>query len=559
MGGGIWKSTDGGASWVNTTRTTISPTAAFSDLVMDPTDHLTLYAAVGEPAGRDQNGVYKTTDGGATWDPSGNFPVGPDNGRISIGLAASAPGTLYAGIAGSGQGASAFGRLYKLMKTTNGGVTWSRLTNPPVTICATTGSLRTNVFGTAGDYHNVLAVDPANANVVYVGGICLIRSTTGGTAGSWLAMAEGTQNGPHRDHHALVFDASDPPRLLDGNDGGLWRLVADGAWQNLNTNLQITQFVGFDLHPSNPNIAHGGTQDTGIMKYAGDVRWLRQVRGDGGTFAVNAFSAFSPPYRVYAISRAGESDNNWFRRSSNSGDPNPDGTRSWLTRISPEWCAAPPKDCQPKSFYPPFVLQSSSSPVRDRLLVGTDRIYESRDAGNTWRQTGMAGWTANERVDSVAVAPSDENTIYASAGGHIFASADGGANWRQADVPALSDPSFVALLVDPSTSSVVYAVRDRFDGGHVFRTDDAGVSWTDISGNLPNLPAYSIAVDTRATPNVLYVGTDSGVWVSRDSGVSWAVFGVDLPNAQVVQLKLNERLNILAAATHGRGVFEIQP
>jgi photosystem II stability/assembly factor-like uncharacterized protein len=432
------------------------------------------------------------------------------------------------------------------MKTTDRGETWSALPNPPTNLCQGS-TLRTNYLSLAGDYHNALAVDPLDANLVYAAGICLVRNTNGGAAGSWSTVAEGTSTGPHRDHHALVFDANNPPRLLDGNDGGIWRQAPDQSWENLNTNLQITQFVGFDLNPLDPNIAHGGTQDTGVMKYQGDVRWLRQIRGDGGTFAVNLFR----PNRVYAISRAGESDNNWFKRSSNAGDPNPDGTGSWGTHVSTDWAS------QPKNFYPPFVLQANSSTSLDRLLLGTDRVYETADGGTTWQQLGMIGWTSTEAVDSVAAAPSRAETIYASASGHIFVSVDRGLNWAQIDVQGLADPHFSALLVDPRDSQVVYAVRDRFDGGHVFRTADGGVNWTDVSGNLPNLPADSIAFDADASPNILYVGTDAGVYFSSNLGATWSSFGAGLPNAQVVQLKINRNLNILAAATHGRGVWEI--
>jgi len=545
---GIWKSSDGGVSWTNTTRSSISMTVGFSDLVMDPSDHLTLYAAVGEPGGDAGNGVYVTTDGGMSWAPAGNFPVGVDNGRISIAIAASAPGTIYAAVAGSGQGGSdgSFGRLYRMMKTTDRGATWSALPNPPTNICQGS-TMRTNYLALAGDYHNTLAVDPTNADLVYAGGICLVRSIAGGATGSWSSIAEGTSNGPHRDHHALAFDANNPPRLLDGNDGGIWRMAPDLSFENLNTNLQITQFVGFDLHPNDPNRAHGGTQDTGVMKYQGDVRWLRQLRGDGGTFAVNALS----PNRVYAISRAGESDNNWFKRSSNDGDPNPDGTGSWGTHVSDDWAQ------QRKNFYPPFVLQSNSSTSRDRLLVGTDRIYETVNGATSWQPLGLDGWTATEPVDSVAAAPSRPETLYASAGSHTFASTDRGVSWLQIDVQGLRDPHFAALLVDPRDSQVLYAVRDRFDGGHVFRTTDGGQNWSDVSGNLPNLPANSVAFDADASPNILYVGTDAGVYFSSDLGATWSSFGVGLPNAQVVQLKINRTTNVLAAATHGRGVWEI--
>jgi photosystem II stability/assembly factor-like uncharacterized protein len=101
-------------------------------------------------------------------------------------------------------------------------------------------------------------------------------------------------------------------------------------------------------------------------------------------------------------------------------------------------------------------------------------------------------------------------------------------------------------------------VRDRFEGSHVFRSDNGGDIWNDISGDLPDLPVYTVALDRRFSPRRLYIGTDSGVFSSENGGRNWHPLQSDLPNVQVNQLVLNENLGILAAATHGRGVWELQ-
>jgi hypothetical protein len=157
---------------------------------MSPSDRMRLYAAVGEPGGSASNGVYKTNDGGMSWSPAGDFPIGIDNGRISVAAAPSAPGTLYVAVAGSGKSGSLFGRLYRFMKTTDGGATWLR-SNPRTNLCQGV-TQRTNYLGRAGDYHNRLAVDPANADVVYGGGLCVVVSTDAARAGARLDRGQET-------------------------------------------------------------------------------------------------------------------------------------------------------------------------------------------------------------------------------------------------------------------------------------------------------------------------------------------------------------------------------
>ena len=165
---------------------------------------------------------------------------------------------------------------------------------------------------------------------------------------------------------------------------------------------------------------------------------------------------------------------------------------------------------------------------------------------------GVGGWTVNSVIDALAAAPTDPDTVYASAGGHIFVTTTHGLSWRQIDVPGYAD-HFFDLKVDPSDSRIAYAVRGLFGGGHVFQTMDGGHTWADISGNLPDLPAFTIALGADA----LYLGTDAGVYSSPDGGKSWSPFGEGFPDAQVRELIYDADLGVLAAGTHGRGMWEI--
>jgi photosystem II stability/assembly factor-like uncharacterized protein len=577
---GIWKSTNGGLTWRNTTASiTISDTAAFTDLVIDPRPeaHTTLYAAVGGyaasgTAGDPANGVYKTTDGGDTWtrlkiDPNlSDPPPGETLGRIALAIAKSNPQILYAVLTRPSDN-----HLLALRRTANGGSSWAGVTNPG-SICPS-GAININYLGSAGDYHNTLAIDPTNSDIVYAGGNCGIARSTSGPGNTWFAVAPGESNGPHRDHHALVFNANN--KLLDGNDGGIWRLFDPSLddpnqqdphllhWTNLNGNLQITQFMGIALDPragsEGQDIAYGGTQDTGIQRFQDNPldpddsrRWRRLLRGDGGAGAVSV----AQPNRLYQIARVNE-EGPFFRRSNTQGNTWNSPSDSLMTGIT----------VHDANFYLPLVLDPSD-PTSNRLLLGTKQMYETLTGGDPNPSFGNVGWRAigtfNDRIASLAVAASDANTIYAVTGdalagamGHVFVTFNNGTDWQPIDIPGVTD-RLAAIIIDPTDKMKAYVVRDRFGGGHVFRTTNGGQNWTDISGDLPDLPTHTIVLDDRTSPNpTLYIGTDNGVYASSDLGAHWLPFQMGLPNVLVADLKLQKNWNILAAGTHGRGVWEI--
>jgi photosystem II stability/assembly factor-like uncharacterized protein len=528
---GILKTTDGGLNWTNTTRA-LTSTAAYSDLVMDPFDRLVLFAAIGQPDGADgdginRNGVYATSDGGLTWS-SIYYPATSLTGRVALAVSRAYPSVLYAASARTSDQ-----HLEKVVRADATG--WTQLTTPGSLCPSGTGSV--NVLGKAGDYHLVLAVDPdpARAQSLYLGGICTIRSRDGGVSWDPIPVAPGDTSGPHRDHHALEFDAWG--RLLDGNDGGIWRL--DGydpvLWSNLNGNLQTVQMIGLSLHPTNLSIAFGGTQDTGTVRFEGNLEWTRRLRGDGGASA--AVLLPNGQARVYQVTRI-SSTGAVFRRSNTTGD----------TFVSAADGIDP---ADSTNFYPPIALDPRD---RDHVYLATDRVYETVTAGTWWYPMPRVGWTVADPVDSLALSPSTPGTIYAGAGPHFLASFDGGQTWSQRD-PAGVTGRIKALAVDAASNLTVFAVSDGFGGPHVLRSLDGGLSWTDIGLALPNLPVQSLVLDPRSVPAAVHVGTDGGVWSSSDVGATWSRLGAGLPNAQVADLQLNVSTGVLAAATHGRGVW----
>jgi photosystem II stability/assembly factor-like uncharacterized protein len=544
---GVWKSTDGGNTWTDTTAG-ISSTDPYEDLVIDPADPNTLFTTIGV-FGEPTSGIYKTTDGGNTWKLAGNAPSGSTVGRTALAIAPSNPNTIYAAIADP----NTFG-LSKMLVSTDGGNTWNA-----------TGSMPPNYLGGQGWYDTTLIVDPTDSQVVFAGGsfgsydpnlgfIEQVEETTNG-GNSWTDITvDANGNGVHPDHHAMAFDAAG--NLIDGNDGGIWRLnntLTSPTWQSLNTNLQITQFTGIALDPGNPNLVLGGSQDNGTEKFTGSAQWTLVQIGDGGFVQIDPTN----PNTMYHTFYRAPGSTSFIERSD-------DGGVTW-TDISNGISSG-----DNSAFYPPYVMDPENP---DRLVLGTDNIYETTNQGGSWKliaTVGSNGWNpgAGNVVTSLAIAPTNSNTIYATTGSgfpgvgtaDVWVTFNDGGTWTKIDIPGAGD-SFGQVQVDPNNNMIAYVVRDSFNNGvntgHVFKTTNGGQTWTDITGNLPDMPTDSIAIDDRQGFEALYVGTDAGVYASTNGGQTWSKFRAGLPNAQVRQLVLDTQDNILAAATHGRGAWEI--
>jgi hypothetical protein len=564
---GIWKTTNGGSTWTNTTTAVVSPLGVnpFTDLIMDPQNHNTLYAAVGSPRGGAANGVYKTTNGGTSWTPT-TFPGGTGTGRITLAIAANST-TLYASVSDPTSGN--FGATLEIEQSINSGATW--------TAVMTESSFNyIDYMGDQGWYDQAFAVDPSDpmGNTVYAAGQAdltlypldsVIESSDGGV--TWTDITQGIDGSePHVDNHAMAFDAAG--KLLDGNDGGLWRLananVANTQWTDLNGNLNITELEGAALDPTTAAVAYGGSQDNGTFKFTGTTDWNEVFGGDGGYVRVdpnNHLTVYTENNGI-SLARSDDGGNTWNSVSTGiSGSAPPDGEAGKL------------------SFYIPYVLDPANT---SRVVLGTTDINESLNKGNSWSTIavpGVGGYIpGNDRSGTVAgvtALATRGNTVYAaSSDGRVWVTANDGLSWTESD--PMPPSSFVGKTFIPggykdieidqsdTTGNTAYIVTAEFEADisgtsssphHVFKTINGGATWTDISGNLPDLPTWSIAIDHA--DNTLYVGTDNGVYVSTNGGTTWSVAGSGMPNVQVVSLEFNSGLQVLGAGTHGRGYWEL--
>ena len=393
---GIWKSTDGGATFTNTTTAipNVTGNSEFSDVVINPTNPLNLYCAIGSPGGSVENGVYETMDGGATWAASGNFPLGAKDARIRLSIAPSNPQIVYASVADPATQGIAF-----VTKTIDGGTTWNNTAMPP------------NYLGNQGFYDTTIAVDPTNANVVFFGGqesdpntgaTQVLETTDGGATFSDISVGANGQNGPHTDHHAMTFDANGD--LLDGNDGGVWLLTdaTPGAivWQDINGNLSTLQAEGIGLNPTDPNTAFLGTQDNGTSKFSGALAWNLSdpEGGDGGFTRVDPTN----PNTIYHSFAGDDALGGFFMRRSD------DDGATWIDINN----GLNPKGTDNSDFYVPYQIDQSNP---SRLILGTDHLYETLNKGGNWNiisSPGVAGF--NIKGAFAGAAPPSTPSAYLS-------------------------------------------------------------------------------------------------------------------------------------------------
>ncbi len=603
---GIYCSADSGVTW--------QPVFGISGIVGTDVAFAsdgTAFVALGFPFGdAANNGIYKSKLAltSCTTDASGTAPSSSPNwtkqslpagtpaaslGRITLAIFPSAASTganatVYAAIADSTTTSS---NLLGVIKTANGGTTpWTQLTGDLRISSGNGGECNGQCF-----YDMPLAVSPASPGDVFFGGAAsngtLIRSLDGGA--TWTEISRNNVSGAtdtiHVDMHAIAFSGNGSTMYV-GNDGGIWKAANStgtpgaGFWTNLNQNLSITQFYpGVSIHPSNTGFSMGGTQDNDVQVYQGftgpALLWqTAQIGCDGGFTAIDfktpstSFGeceyvpniGFPFPVILTTFNGDGILGNGFL---ANSGiDPADRG-----------------------SFIPPLIIDPNTPTT---LYFGTCSVWASTDGANSWSTISpdvttpahppacpvptVQGQPAGT-LSTIAVAPGNSSIIYVgSDDGDIEVTSNGGTSWATIATATLPARSVTQVAVDPSTATTAYATFSGFGTcatfcspptGHVFKTVNgaagAATTWVDISGTttkLPDIPVNAIVIDPNdVAHNTLYVGTDIGGFFTTDGGLNWSPLGAasSLPNAQILSLTLHNPSRTLRAATHGRGVWDL--
>lgn len=512
--GGIYKSTNGGTTW------TLYHTGDVKDLEMHPDSSNVLYCANGYPWGGASNGIYKSTNGGLTWTQlTSGLPSGTNFGRLEIDISESSPTTVYAGIS---QTISNGAGLYGIYRTTNGGATWTLQATSP------------NMYAGQGWYNLVVKVHPTNPNEVWSNGLDAYRSTDGGV--NWTRMtlwtaSEGNSQYAHADHHAMAYMPGTPSTIILGTDGGLFKSTNSGvAWSGLNSGLITYQYYAICNDNLQPNVAYGGTQDNGTNKYNNSNTHTRVLGGDGGYCNVD----FTNSNNVYATTQRGNHYKSTNGGTSFSSIQNGiTGAGAWVT---------------------PRVMDPSNPSI---LYTGTNIVYKSTNAGASW--TAISTALDASYISHLAVAPSDPQTIYVCYEGYdgkVFKTNNGGTNWTNIE-SGIPERYPTHLAVDPLNRDIVYCTVSGYGSGHVYKSTNGGTSWSNSSSGLPDIPVNCLVID-QSNGQKLYVGTDLGVYYSSDGGASWSDFSTGLPNVVVDFLALHPSSGKLRAGTHGRGMWETE-
>ena len=612
IGNGIYKSTDGGDSWTNMG---LKNSERISRILIDPKDKSTVYACVPGKLWSDseERGVYKTTDGGKTWSKilkGANLSTGCS----MISMSSQDSKVLFAAMwdfrrkgwtfrSGGENSTAASGSGF--FQTADGGASWKELDeksakglpakpwgriavtmapSKPNIVYAMIESTRSALFRSEDGgktweerdrsnwmvwrpfYFANLIVDPKNENRLYKPDLILIMSDDGGKSFS------GISNSAHGDFHDVWVDPDNNDHIIAGDDGGVWYSHDGGNTWWKGNNLPISQFYHVSVDLADPYHVFGGLQDNsawmGDSQYPGGItnsRWENLYGGDG--FWV--FPDPSDPNYVYAEAQGG-----YIGR---------------VNRVTLENRAI-----KPQPNYREGKLRFNwNTPIhmspneKGTLYIGAQFLFRSRDHGQSWdrispdlttndpekqKQEESGGVTVDNSyaemhttIYSISESPREGQTIWAGTDdGNLQLTRDGGKTWNNivGNVPGLPKFSWVswveASLYDGATA---YAAFDRHTFGdmepHVYKTTDYGKTWTPIVAADSGVRGYAHVIkEDTVTPNLLFLGTEFGLWISLDGGKYWAQYkGHEFPAVAVRDIVVHPRESDLVLATHGRGIW----
>jgi len=556
---GLYKSTDGGTTWKQVLSS--NEWTGVTDLVMDPRNEKVLYAATWQRhrtvaayvGGGEGTALYKSTDGGATWDKLKTGLPTTEMGKIGLAISPINPDVLYAAIELDRKK----GAIYR---SDNQGASWTKMSN-------------TVSGGTGPHYYQELVASPHTFDKIYLMDVRVQVSDDGGK--NFYIMNE---NNKHSDNHSLTFKPNDPNYLLVGTDGGIYESFDNTkTWKFIN-NLPLTQFYKVAVDDAKPfyNV-FGGTQDNNTQggpsrtnKDGGIANsdWFVLLGGDGHQPATEPGN----PNIVYAQSQQG-----YLHRI--------DRTTGEAIFIKPQEGIDEPYE---RNNWDSPILVSNHDPKR--IYFGTQRVWKSENRGDSWtpiskdltkneeritlpimgkQKSWDAAWdvyamSTYNTITSLSESAIDANILYAGTDdGIIQYTKNRGSTWTKilvASLPNVPATAFVNdIKADLHDVQTVYVALDNHKFGdykpYLLKSTNGGVSWKSIVKGLPENTLVWRIVQDHINPNLLFLATEYGIYVSLNQGDMWLKFSDGLPTISFRDLAIQKRESDLVVASFGRGFY----
>jgi photosystem II stability/assembly factor-like uncharacterized protein len=571
---GLFRTTDGGKTWRNVLYR--NPRTDAADVVIDSKDPKTLYAATlqrvydgraglfpGQDPDTSQTSIWKSTDGGDTWaEAATGLPAPRFRSRIDIGTAPSNPNVLYAVVdnreplrpAAPGE-VDLFGnpktldtfKGAEIYRTDDRGRTWRKVNNP-------------GLGARPDSWFRSVRVDPADENRIYVLGQRLSVSHDGGRVLQ-------TITGPHVDHNGFWIDPKNPGVFYDCTDGGVY-LFADGGASWTYTPVPTTQFYDVALDQSTPFHAYGSMQDNG------SVRGVVDVRSGRDALRAQAFES-APGWEATRHAIDGQNPKIVF------ADPSIQGSlfRFDLSGSSNGKDVTPTVPARAPAlrhtWLLPFILSTHDAKT---LYAGYQYLFRTRDRGDHWERISpdltdndpvrrtQPPWI-NQAVSAVAESPRKQGLIYVGTDdGHLHLTMDDGATWTDLTGGLPRPHAVTGLVASAKAEGTVYVTQTVGGLGFrpgvtdvtpfIYKSSDYGRTFTNLVANLPTGPVNVLREDP-VDPDILYVGTRIGAYVSINGGARWDVLGGNLPTVPVFDLQVHPRDHMIVVATYGRGLWAL--